>query len=109
MYGYGRAMLKRMFEWGLSPDIITYSALIKGFCDLGQIEDAQRLVDEMTEHGFTPNVVTYTILLNGAYKDRSLESLFIPRSFNCCFHRSLQFVPLLLWLQNFILVLEFIE
>ena len=55
---------------GLSPDIITYSALINGFCDLGQTEDAQRLVYEMKEHGCTLNVITYTILLNGACKAR---------------------------------------
>ena len=29
------AMLKRMSEWGLYPDIITYSALINGFFYLG--------------------------------------------------------------------------
>ena len=33
-------MVKRMSGWGSSPNIITYSALIKGFHDLGQIEDA---------------------------------------------------------------------
>ena len=41
------AMLKRMSEWGPCPDIITYSALIKGFCDLVQIKDSQILLDEM--------------------------------------------------------------
>ena len=51
-------ILMRMSEWGLSPDIITYNALINGFYDLGQIEDAKIHVDDMIDHGCTLNVVT---------------------------------------------------
>ncbi|XP_010464618.1 PREDICTED: pentatricopeptide repeat-containing protein At3g09650, chloroplastic-like [Camelina sativa] len=46
-------------------DLIAWNMLIEGYCRLGLIEDAQRIVSRMKENGFYPNVSTYGSLANG--------------------------------------------
>lgn len=61
--------LERAFGWleemrgaGLSPNAVTWSALINACCRAAQIERAFQVLAEMESSGFTPNVVTYTTL-----------------------------------------------
>ncbi|KAI4330109.1 hypothetical protein MLD38_028416 [Melastoma candidum] len=42
-----------------------YSVLVYGWCKIGRVDMAERLLTEMVENGIEPNVVTYNILLNG--------------------------------------------
>lgn len=46
-------------------DLIAWNMLVEGYCRLGLIEDAQRVVSRMKENGFYPNVATYGSLANG--------------------------------------------
>uniref|UniRef100_A0A2N9EWW0 Pentacotripeptide-repeat region of PRORP domain-containing protein n=1 Tax=Fagus sylvatica TaxID=28930 RepID=A0A2N9EWW0_FAGSY len=71
-----------MNEMGLSdlyPDMITYVTMIKGFCNVGRLEDACGLVKFMRGHGCMPNVVVYSTLLDRVCKcgsmGRALELL----------------------------------
>ncbi|KFK38356.1 hypothetical protein AALP_AA3G103300 [Arabis alpina] len=46
-------------------DLIAWNMLVEGYCRLGLIEDAKRVVSNMKENGFYPNVATYGSLANG--------------------------------------------
>ncbi|ESQ49107.1 hypothetical protein EUTSA_v10020113mg [Eutrema salsugineum] len=46
-------------------DLIAWNMLVEGYCRLGLIEDAKRVVSRMKENGFYPNVATYGSLANG--------------------------------------------
>ncbi|KDP29071.1 hypothetical protein JCGZ_16460 [Jatropha curcas] len=46
-------------------DLIAWNMLVEGFCKLGSIEEAKKIVERMKENGFYPNVATYSSLANG--------------------------------------------
>ncbi|KAF4391537.1 hypothetical protein CsatB_017055 [Cannabis sativa] len=46
-------------------DIIAWNMLVEGYCRLGMIEEAKKLIERMKEDGFHPNVATYGSLANG--------------------------------------------
>ncbi|MBA0765839.1 hypothetical protein Gotri_014960 [Gossypium trilobum] len=65
---------KLMIEIGLSdlyPDMRTYFAMVKGFCNAGRLEEACELFQAMKGQGFSPNVVAYFMLLEGICKHMS--------------------------------------
>uniref|UniRef100_A0A6N2LXZ1 Uncharacterized protein n=1 Tax=Salix viminalis TaxID=40686 RepID=A0A6N2LXZ1_SALVM len=53
--------LSEMLDRGIQPDVVTYSSIVHGFCNLGQLNEATRLFKEMVE----PNVYTYNALMDG--------------------------------------------
>ncbi|CAL9177578.1 unnamed protein product, partial [Musa hybrid cultivar] len=46
-------------------DRVAYNMLIEGYCRLGLIEEAKKIVDKMKQNGFQPDVATYGSLANG--------------------------------------------
>lgn len=56
----------------LTPNAVTFSALINACCKSLQIERAFQIFSEMKASGLTPNVVTYTTLIDGCAKARLL-------------------------------------
>ncbi|MBA0738671.1 hypothetical protein Gogos_012001 [Gossypium gossypioides] len=65
---------KLMIEIGLIdlyPDMRTYFAMIKGFCNASRLEEACELFQAMKGQGFSPNVMAYSVLLEGICKHRS--------------------------------------
>ncbi|KAF5179615.1 Pentatricopeptide repeat-containing protein [Thalictrum thalictroides] len=74
-----QGLMKEMGLIDLYPDLSTYIAMIKGFCRVGRLDDACRLIEVMRDHGCVPNVVVYSTLLDGFCKignfDRALEFL----------------------------------
>nr|GEW61157.1 ribonuclease H-like domain-containing protein [Tanacetum cinerariifolium] len=63
-----QAMVRR----GLHPDVITYSALIDGYCLRGESAEAHKVLDRMVEKDLKPNIISYSSLING----NVLQSLF---------------------------------
>jgi len=53
---------------GIRPDLVTYNTLLKGHMDLGNIQEALKILGTMEENDIKPDVVTCTIILNGLYK-----------------------------------------
>ncbi|XP_057523945.1 pentatricopeptide repeat-containing protein At5g39710-like [Amaranthus tricolor] len=49
----------------ITIDVITYSIMIKGYCQIGKMEDARKVFDEMR---CLPNSITYGNLVNGFCK-----------------------------------------
>jgi pentatricopeptide repeat protein len=52
-------------EPDISPDLITFSVLIKANCDNDHLEDALQLLDEMLTFGFRPDEVVFNNLMAG--------------------------------------------
>ncbi|KAF2287919.1 hypothetical protein GH714_003219 [Hevea brasiliensis] len=48
-----------------SPDVVTYTSIISGFCKLGKMGEASVLFEEMIRSGINPNVVTFNVLIDG--------------------------------------------
>nr|CAD1817571.1 unnamed protein product [Ananas comosus var. bracteatus] len=46
-------------------DRVAWNMLIEGYCRLGLLEDAKKIVEKMRESGFQPDVATYGSLANG--------------------------------------------
>lgn len=46
-------------------DIVAWNMLVEGYCRLGLVEEAKKIVQKMRENGFYPNVSTYGSLANG--------------------------------------------
>ncbi|KAF7113527.1 hypothetical protein RHSIM_RhsimUnG0118600 [Rhododendron simsii] len=46
-------------------DVVAWNVLVEGYCKLGLVEEAKKIVERMKESGFYPNVNTYGSLANG--------------------------------------------
>lgn len=46
-------------------DIVAWNMLVEGYCRLGLVEEAKKVIQRMKENGFYPNVATYGSLANG--------------------------------------------
>ncbi|WCJ41841.1 Pentatricopeptide repeat (PPR) superfamily protein [Euphorbia peplus] len=53
--------LKGRFE----ADVVVYTNLVRGWCRVGEIGEAERVVKEMRMNGVEPNVYTYSIVIDG--------------------------------------------
>ena len=61
-----RSVLAEMALQGVPANRVTYNVLLKGYCELLQLEKAKELVKEMGgKIGIEPNVVSYNILIDG--------------------------------------------
>jgi pentatricopeptide repeat protein len=59
-------LLEDMRKHSVSPNLITYSTMIKGYCQSGDIQSAFSLLDQMKrETSFTPDEIMYNSLLDG--------------------------------------------
>ncbi|GAB2272342.1 hypothetical protein Dimus_007166 [Dionaea muscipula] len=59
-------------------DQVAWNMLVEGYCKLGLVEEAKKVVQKMREHGFYPNVSTYGSLANGiALAKRPGEALLL--------------------------------
>ena len=51
-----------MVENGVMLNVVTYSTIVHGLCNTGQMEDTTGFFNEMLNKGLSPNVVSYTII-----------------------------------------------
>ncbi|WJX66489.1 hypothetical protein P8452_51044 [Trifolium repens] len=58
-----------MISKKISPDVITFSALIYGFCAVGQLKEAFGLFHEMLLKNINPDVYTFSILVDALCKE----------------------------------------
>ncbi|KAJ6750093.1 hypothetical protein OIU85_000699 [Salix viminalis] len=49
----------------VKADLIAWNMLVEGYCRLGLVEEAKKVVQRMKENGFHPDVATYGSLANG--------------------------------------------
>merc|ERR1719456_1707503 len=65
---------------GVTPDLITYSTVIKGYCVQGDLEQAIQLFTLMRKRGIMPDAVLFNSILDGAAR-KQMTSL-VEQVFN---------------------------
>ncbi|XP_018472499.1 pentatricopeptide repeat-containing protein At1g06710, mitochondrial [Raphanus sativus] len=58
---------------GERPNVVTYGALVDGFCKSHRVEEARKLLDAMSTEGCEPNEIVYDALIDGLCKVGKLE------------------------------------
>merc|ERR1719269_552250 len=67
-------ILEDMKDSAVEPDIITYSTIVKGYCQAGDVDRAFRVLEEMkSDAKFAPDEIMYNSLLDGCAKLHRVE------------------------------------
>nr|GLL16770.1 pentatricopeptide repeat-containing protein At3g18020 [Ipomoea trifida] len=74
--------LVTMLQTQCQPDLITLNTVINGFCKMGRVEEALKVLQDMMSGKFcTPDVVTYTTVVGGLLEvGRDEEALHLLRN-----------------------------
>lgn len=68
------SMLKEMTVSNIKPNIITYSTIIKGYCQVSKVDKAFELLEELKQNtDIVPDEVTYNTLLDGCARFSTWE------------------------------------
>jgi pentatricopeptide repeat domain-containing protein 1 len=51
-----------MMKEGVKPDVVTYNALMDGYCLVNQVNKALGILNTMTDKGVAPNVRSYKLV-----------------------------------------------
>ena len=70
-WGFFGMMIK---EAVVKPDVSTYTTMIRGFCQVGMIEHAEKVFDEMSRMGCERNLFTYNTIVHGFCKKGLMEN-----------------------------------
>lgn len=62
-----------MITTDLCPDVVTYTALIDGFCKEIRVDDAVCIYDTMVKEGRMPNAVAYNLIVHGLCNAESVD------------------------------------
>ncbi|XP_028084935.1 putative pentatricopeptide repeat-containing protein At1g12700, mitochondrial [Camellia sinensis] len=63
------SLLVEMIQQDVALDVITYSTLIHGLCNLGRWEEAKRMLRDMIDKNVFPDVLTFTTLIDALCKE----------------------------------------
>ncbi|XP_053992611.1 uncharacterized protein LOC128883841 [Hylaeus volcanicus] len=70
----------------LKPDVVTYSTIIKGFCEKKKLRDAMNIFFLMLSHDVEPDAITYNTLLEAYSHEES--PILMDLIFNCMLQRN---------------------
>jgi len=57
----------------VAPDVVTFSTIIKGYCNIGDVDSALEVLDLMIDQNIKPDLYTFNGLLDGCAKSRRLK------------------------------------
>merc|ERR1719146_40336 len=67
-------ILEDMKSSAVEPDIITYSTIVKGYCQAGDVDRAFQVLEEMKREGkYAPDEILYNSLLDGCAKQHRVD------------------------------------
>lgn len=72
-YGEANALYRAMPEMDLTPDTVTYSAMVEGFCKTGQIEEALEMFNDLRKSSVS-SAVCYNRIIDALCKKGMLET-----------------------------------
>ncbi|EEF43971.1 pentatricopeptide repeat-containing protein, putative [Ricinus communis] len=52
---------------GITPDVVSFNIVIKGYCEIGNLDSGVLVLCEMEKRGIEPDLITFNTLLNGFY------------------------------------------
>ncbi|PWA89166.1 pentatricopeptide repeat (PPR) superfamily protein [Artemisia annua] len=73
--GQENAMLGKMLKHGITPSVVTYTILVDGFCQTGNIKRSLEVFELMKHCKCPPNVYTFTVLIDGFCQNGRLEEV----------------------------------
>nr|GLL49850.1 pentatricopeptide repeat-containing protein At1g62914, mitochondrial-like [Ipomoea trifida] len=62
-----------MIQRNIYPDVVTYNALVEGYCLQGRMDEVRKVFGRMVESGIQPDVMTYNTLINGYCKIKEVD------------------------------------
>ncbi|GFQ03272.1 pentatricopeptide repeat-containing protein at4g38150, partial [Phtheirospermum japonicum] len=62
-----------MREKGTIPEVVVYTAVVKGFCKAHKFDDAIRIFKKMQSNGVVPNSFSYQVLIQGLCSGKRLD------------------------------------
>ncbi|KAF2298418.1 hypothetical protein GH714_023519 [Hevea brasiliensis] len=68
LVNFGFSILGKIIKFGLEPNTVTFTTLIKGLCIDGKINGAVDFFNDMVAGGYQPGVHTYTVIINALCK-----------------------------------------
>ncbi|RLM69753.1 protein Rf1, mitochondrial-like [Panicum miliaceum] len=72
-------LLRRMPEFGCTPDVFSYNIILKGFCNERRAEEALELLHMMADDGggsCPPDVVSYNTVISGFFRDGQVDRAY---------------------------------
>jgi pentatricopeptide repeat protein len=69
-------LFERLLDLGLSPNLLTYTVIIRNLCLNRELDTAWQVFDTMIEHNIKPDARLYSILLNGAKLCQDFKSIY---------------------------------
>merc|ERR1719217_692018 len=67
------SLLGAMAKAGTTPDLVTYSSLVKGYALAGDVRRGFQVLDEMKDTGLQPDEIMYNSLLEGCSKEGRVD------------------------------------
>lgn len=68
-------LFERLLDLGLSPNLLTYTVIIRNLCLNKELDTAWQVFDVMIEHNTSPDARLYSVLLNGAKLCQDFRSI----------------------------------
>jgi len=72
-------LLRRMPEFGCTPNVVTYNTLLKGFYNEKRAQEALELLHMMAADGggsCPPDVVAYSTVINGFFREGQVDTAY---------------------------------
>ncbi|KAI8378420.1 hypothetical protein BD560DRAFT_390330 [Blakeslea trispora] len=66
-------LLRAMENNNIKPDVTSYTIIINGFCDQGDMIRAKRYFRRMLANGIKPDTYVYTSLINGYMREANID------------------------------------
>lgn len=60
-------------ESGITPDVVSYNALINGLCRASRVSEAMHLYEDMHTGGPCPDEVTFKLIIGGLIREKKLS------------------------------------
>jgi pentatricopeptide repeat protein len=80
-------LFKEMHCRNIIPDVVTYTTLIDGLCNVGRLADALKVFEDILVKGYSLDVYTYTVMIkefcNKGFFDEALTMLSIMKGNGC--------------------------
>jgi pentatricopeptide repeat protein len=75
-----KQILGLMEQFGIKPDIVTYSHQLNAFSSLSHMSKCMKIFDKMIEAGIEPDPQVYSILAKGHVRSQQPESRRAPHA-----------------------------
>ena len=59
----------------MAPNVVTYSAVAKGYAALGRLAEAQAVLSEMGEVGVLPSAITFNALISCCVRQQNTSQV----------------------------------